>query len=349
MRSPIPSSRSPVSPRNGSNTPASASQIASTTPESQAVFAALPPNATHYGDIRLLPPDANLPKPQQQPFTSPSLAHNRVASPSGGPYSASTSPIDGSMRGGKRGVSSVRGRGSAYYGYPNNGDRSTPRRFDRQTEQSASPSSYRSGPSTYNSVYAGGMRNASQYGPDPYSQNGSGISNDAYYQGPPGMGQQQMPIGYAGPGMSQNPYSNFPNYQQPQPYHLGQQQMFQPNFLPYQSPLASSSQTSSPRTGPRDLPGMQIPPPMPMQMHYNVSQTYSPSVDTQSQFTNGNAASVQSPVTFARPAPLYDYSHIAFPPDGAAFWVLGQLEYYFSPDNLIRDPFLRNSVCSRQI
>jgi len=55
---------------------------------------------------------------------------------------------------------------------------------------------------------------------------------------------------------------------------------------------------------------------------------------------------MQQPPTYARPSPLYDYSFIMFPPDGIAFWVLGQIEFYFSADNLVRDTFLRQSVRS---
>jgi hypothetical protein len=48
---------------------------------------------------------------------------------------------------------------------------------------------------------------------------------------------------------------------------------------------------------------------------------------------------------YERPAPLYDYSFYPFPNDGGtAFFVLGQIEFYFSKDNLARDSWVRQKV-----
>ena len=48
---------------------------------------------------------------------------------------------------------------------------------------------------------------------------------------------------------------------------------------------------------------------------------------------------------YERPAPLFDYSFYAFPNDGgSAFYVLGQIEFYFSKDNLVRDSWMRQKV-----
>lgn len=51
------------------------------------------------------------------------------------------------------------------------------------------------------------------------------------------------------------------------------------------------------------------------------------------------------PFAFERPAPLYDYSGYPFPNDGGtAFFVLGQIEFYFSSDSLARDSWMRQRV-----
>jgi la-related protein 1 len=44
--------------------------------------------------------------------------------------------------------------------------------------------------------------------------------------------------------------------------------------------------------------------------------------------------------------PMPSNPHLLYDPpmDEASFWVLGQIEYYLSQDNLARDPFLRENV-----
>ena len=121
------------------------------------------------------------------------------------------------------------------------------------------------------------------------------------------------------------PYYAPPTYPQ-YPAFPGQQQFYNQH--------QSYSNTSSPPSQQQMLPftpngsafNPYAPPPMP----------YQPYPQENAQFQQQ---------MYERPAPLYDYSFYPFPNDGGtAFFVLGQIEFYFSKDNLARDSWVRQNV-----
>lgn len=75
-------------------------------------------------------------------------------------------------------------------------------------------------------------------------------------------------------------------------------------------------------------------------------QAYGPYASQNMTYQNAHIRSQQQ--MYERPAPFYDYSFYPFPNDGGtAFYVLGQIEFYFSKDNLVRDTWMRNNVSLR--
>lgn len=52
-----------------------------------------------------------------------------------------------------------------------------------------------------------------------------------------------------------------------------------------------------------------------------------------------------SGLPFERPHPNNPHMLVDPPLDASAYWVLGQIEFYLSENNLARDPFLRDQVC----
>ena len=218
-------------------------------------------------------------------------------------------------RGGKRGGSfsaSRGGRGGLY------GDRARGGYSGGTAGRNNSPSQY-----------IGGLNGQQHQSPASYQPYMNG-----YYDPSFAAGGQNLPY-YS------NPTPGGPAFYAPQMYG-------QPSIVPYYVPAAASAEQ---RLGAHDLAGSGTSSQPGSPPHQSMSLPYSSAVDPGQFAETGlspyNAYSYRfgtpQPL-FNRPAPLFNYDGIAFPPDGTAFWVLGQIEFYLSPDNLVKDVFLRQSV-----
>ena len=217
-------------------------------------------------------------------------------------------------RGGKRGgaLNNSRGGRGGYYG-----DRTRGGYGGGANLRNNSPS-----------LYMGGLSGQQQQ-PGPYYPYGNGYfdpSSGVVGQGQPFFGN--TPAGGPGfyPPPIYGPMAAGP-YFIPPPVPTDQQ--LGPNIAGNNS---NSSQPGSPPQQPQMLP---FPPPgAPVQFAEMGLHPYNP-------YLQG----FDSPQPFiSRPSPLFNYESVAFPPDGTAYWVLGQIEFYLSPDNLVKDVFLRQSV-----
>lgn len=84
------------------------------------------------------------------------------------------------------------------------------------------------------------------------------------------------------------------------------------------------------------------PPPPPLSLH----RASSSSAQTPSQLSQSSSAGHAGHGHTAPPMPM-PMSQIGFPLDSTRYYLLGQLEYYLSPQNMAQDLFLRRRVSSK--
>lgn len=197
--------------------------------------------------------------------------------------------------------------------------------------------------------------------PQPYEQ--YPMQNGFYYDhafqgGMPFYPDPNMQGFYAPVGVPQGQYMFGGEHMvhPPQPYFMGP-----PSFNPagtngFAETRSDGSQMGSPPAGePMELSGqhmqpfaidasaqMNAPHSMPDSQGFFVPYAGSAPIPAFAPATQGSVGT--NSAFFGRPAPLFNYDSYRFPPDGVAFWVLGQLEFYMSPDNLAKDVFLRQNM-----
>lgn len=333
LRSPVPQARSPISQRGA------AGALDGTSP------VVLPDDGGVSNEPRMARQQDNAQISTYQPAPQQWHPNNNVYF--GSPNSGSNGHGFGHMggftngtRGSKRG-GGVGGRGRGGYG-GNPGDRPNYRRND------PSPGRYLNAQASFPGP---GMANVYSSGGEPYFVNG---------MPPVALAPQgSMPF-YGAPGQlpGQPPFFRSP------PQLHGHSPHFQANIAtgsPHGTPQMQSSalpQASSSHAGSPQLqsqllgfgqgPGMEITQIAPWATPPMYQQAYS-SAGSPDIGLNLQTPQQHVPGQIARPPPLFNYDHFPFPPDGTAFWVLGQMEYYLSPDNLSRDPFLRSSVSNESV
>ena len=172
-----------------------------------------------------------------------------------------------------------------------------------------------------------------------------------YQQGYPSGNYQSQPYRWNSPPQSA-PFSLPP--QDPRHQGLHHQQPYYPEPVslvpPYQQPYYTQPHMQPP-------PGAFYPPPpssdfgSPASQHQMLPNTglgmpgYAPPPGPSMNSMQAPLQPPPPPFAFERPAPLYDYSGYPFPNDsGTAFFVLGQIEFYFSSDSLARDSWMRQRV-----
>lgn len=220
-----------------------------------------------------------------------------------------------------------------------------------------------------NFYYDPNQAQASQYNPqfEPTSAGAFNNGMPTYYPAPMMYPPTLGPDGNYYPGSPAQqaamlpPQTRQPQQVPPPPRSVAHSEASQPDSPMPQPAMQGGAPIFQPTTAgyPMSMPMPNGAIPMPFTSPYpqNAAMPFSPPQmppqhiqlppqSTSGQVQQGQATSgtTQTLPTYARPSPLYDYSFIVFPPDGTAFWVLGQIEFYFSADNLVRDLFLRQSV-----